>query len=84
MEKSSKTPEICPRCGEAHIKLMAVSPVAGAWEVYQCQHCLYTWRSTEPERRTSRTHYPEAFRMTQADIDNAPQVPTIPPLLGNQ
>ncbi|MDU2880285.1 MAG: hypothetical protein E7B94_08885, partial [Enterobacter sp.] len=25
--------------------------------------------------------YPEAFRMTQKDIDEAPQVPTIPPLL---
>jgi hypothetical protein len=44
--------------------------------VYQCQHCLYTWRDTEPLRRTSREHYPEAFRMTQKDIDEAPQVPT--------
>jgi hypothetical protein len=35
----------------------------------------------EPLRRTSREHYPEAFRMTQKDIDEAPQVPTIPPLL---
>jgi hypothetical protein len=42
---------------------------------------LYTWRDTEPLRRTSREHYPEAFRMTQKDIDEAPQVPTIPPLL---
>ncbi|HBT3976776.1 TPA: hypothetical protein MBM83_000852 [Klebsiella pneumoniae] len=47
----------------------------------QCQHCLYTWRDTEPLRRTSREHYPEAFRMTQKDIDEAPQVPHVPPLL---
>jgi hypothetical protein len=46
--------------------------------VYQCQHCLYTWRDTEPLRRTSREHYPEAFRMTQKDIDEAPQVPHVP------
>jgi hypothetical protein len=26
-------------------------------------------------------HYPEAFRMTQKDIDDAPMVPHIPPLL---
>lgn len=32
-------------------------------------------------RRTSREHYPEAFKMTQKDIDDAPQVPTVPPLL---
>ncbi|WP_297197536.1 non-oxidative hydroxyarylic acid decarboxylases subunit D [uncultured Pluralibacter sp.] len=72
---------ICPRCADARIEVMATSPVKEVWTVYQCQHCLYTWRSTEPLRRTSREHYPEAFRMTQSDIDNAPQVPTIPPLL---
>lgn len=56
---------ICPRCADAHIELMATSPVKGVWTVYQCQHCLYTWRDTEPLRRTSREHYPQAFRMTQ-------------------
>ncbi|MEX8526733.1 non-oxidative hydroxyarylic acid decarboxylases subunit D [Salmonella enterica] len=53
---------ICPRCADAHIELMATSPVKGVWTVYQCQHCLYTWRDTEPLRRTSREHYPQAFR----------------------
>lgn len=71
----------CPRCGDHTIEVLAVSPVKNVWEVYQCQRCLYTWRSTEPERRTSREHYPEEFKMTQADIDNAPIVPSIPPLL---
>ncbi len=33
---------ICPRCADAHIELMATSPVKGVWTVYQCQHCLYT------------------------------------------
>ncbi|EGA8857143.1 hypothetical protein ID902_002364 [Salmonella enterica subsp. enterica serovar Orion] len=72
---------ICPRCADAHIELMATSPVKGVWTVYQCQHCLYTWRDTEPLRRTSREHYPQAFRMTQKDIDDVPMVPSIPPLL---
>ncbi|EAN0853277.1 hypothetical protein G6162_003324 [Salmonella enterica] len=72
---------ICPRCADEHIELMATSPVKGVWTVYQCQHCLYTWRDTEPLRRTSREHYPQTFRMTQKDIDNAPMVPSIPPLL---
>ncbi|EQA4048548.1 non-oxidative hydroxyarylic acid decarboxylases subunit D, partial [Enterobacter kobei] len=53
---------ICPRCADEHIEVMATSPVKGVWTVYQCQHCLYTWRDTEPLRRTSREHYPEAFR----------------------
>lgn len=71
----------CPRCDDHTIEVLAVSPVENVWEVFQCQRCLYTWRSTEPERRTSREHYPEEFKMTQADIDHAPVVPSIPPLL---
>ncbi|AUX93453.1 non-oxidative hydroxyarylic acid decarboxylases subunit D [Mixta gaviniae] len=74
---------ICPRCGDQHIELMATSPVEGVWTVHQCQRCLYTWRSTEPLRRISREHYPQAFRMTQQDIDNAPEVPAVPPLLAD-
>ncbi|WP_096933238.1 non-oxidative hydroxyarylic acid decarboxylases subunit D [Escherichia coli] len=72
---------ICPRCADEQIEVMAKSPVKDVWTVYQCQHCLYTWRDTEPLRRTSREHYPEAFRMTQKDIDDTPMVPSIPPLL---
>lgn len=75
---------ICPRCAVEHIELLAESPVEGVWTVHQCQHCLYTWRSTEPLRRTSREHYPDAFKMTQEDIDQAPKVPTIPPLLADE
>lgn len=71
----------CPRCEYEHVELMAVSPVEGVWTVYQCQRCLYTCRSTEPLRRTSREHYPEGFRMTQVDIDNGPMAPSIPPLI---
>jgi hypothetical protein len=37
---------ICPRCADEHIEVMATSPVKGVWTVYQCQHCLYTWRDT--------------------------------------
>ena len=72
---------ICPRCADEQIEAMATSPVKGVWTVYQCQHCLYTRRDTEPLRRTCREHYPQAFRMTQKDIDDAPMVPSIPPLL---
>lgn len=71
---------MCPRCEFETVEKLADSPVAGVWEVLQCQRCLYTWRTTEPLRRISREHYPEEFRMTQADIDNAPEVPAVPPL----
>lgn len=69
----------CPRCGHETIELLSTSPVAGVWDVLQCQRCLYCWRTSEPARRTDRDAYPASFRMTQADIDTAPEVPSIPP-----
>ena len=71
---------ICPRCAHDIIESVTTSPVPGAWDVLQCDRCLYMWRTTEPARRTRRDAYPQEFRMTPADIDNAPEVPAIPPL----
>ena len=71
---------ICPRCAWESVHRLARSPVPDVWEVLQCARCLYTWRTTEPERRTNRQAYPEAFRMTQQDIDDAPEVPAVPAL----
>ncbi|QXX97203.1 hypothetical protein IM817_03005 [Serratia marcescens] len=72
---------ICPRRADKQIDIMIHSPVKGVGTVYQCQHSLYPWRNTEPARRMEREHYPPEFRMTQQDIDNAPNVPAIPPPL---
>ncbi|MGW4486575.1 non-oxidative hydroxyarylic acid decarboxylases subunit D [Amycolatopsis sp. NPDC004368] len=70
----------CPRCENPDITKLADSPVAGVWTVHQCPRCRYTWRSTEPARRTRRAQYPEAFRLTVADITGATAVPAVPPL----
>ena len=37
----------CPRCGSDKIRVMVKSPVGDAWEVYVCETCVYSWRSTE-------------------------------------
>lgn len=71
---------LCPRCGFTTIALLFTSPVPGVWDVLQCQQCLYCWRTSEPPRRTSRADYPASFRLTAADIESAPEVPSIPPL----
>ncbi|WP_414505851.1 non-oxidative hydroxyarylic acid decarboxylases subunit D [Streptomyces sp. NEAU-L66] len=57
----------CPRCAANRTEQLATSPVPGVWDVLQCRTCLYTWRTTEPVRRTSRDAYPEEFRMTRPD-----------------
>jgi hypothetical protein len=72
---------ICPRCAYDHVEQLFTSPVAGIWDVLQCQQCLYCWRTSEPARRTQRDSYPDSFKMTIEDIQRAPEVPAIPPLI---
>ncbi|MDX3767641.1 hypothetical protein OG963_42015 [Streptomyces sp. NBC_01707] len=74
-------PVECPRCAFEKIFRLATSPVPGVWDVLQCGRCLYTWRTGEPARRTRRDAYPDSFKLTVADIENAIEVPTVPPLL---
>ncbi|GAA2596113.1 non-oxidative hydroxyarylic acid decarboxylases subunit D [Streptomyces axinellae] len=73
--------EICPRCAFEQLGTLAASPVPDVWEVLQCRQCLYTFRTTEPARRTRREHYPETFRMTPEEIAGAVEVPAVPPLV---
>ncbi|MFE6804992.1 non-oxidative hydroxyarylic acid decarboxylases subunit D [Streptomyces sp. NPDC057696] len=75
-------PVECPRCAFDTITRLATSPVPDVWDVLQCGRCLYTWRTTEPARRTGRDAYPEAFKLTESDIENAIEVPEVPPLTG--
>ncbi|MFE6760315.1 non-oxidative hydroxyarylic acid decarboxylases subunit D [Streptomyces sp. NPDC057684] len=75
-------PVECPRCAFDTITRLATSSVPGVWDVLQCGRCLYTWRTTEPARRTRRDAYPEAFKLTESDIENAIKVPEVPPLIG--
>jgi vanillate/4-hydroxybenzoate decarboxylase subunit D len=74
---------VCPRCAFDGIENIYSSPVPGIWEVLLCGRCLYCWRTSEPARRTRRDAYPENFRLTVDDIANAPEVPTIPPLIAD-
>ena len=77
---SATAPSTCPRCAHEHLTHLTSSPVAGAWDVFQCDRCLYTWRTTEPARRTQPDAYPAAFRLTAEDIENAIETPSVPPL----
>lgn len=79
-EAALNSPRMCPRCAYDTVATVATSPVPGAWDVLRCDRCLYLWRTTEPARRTRREAYPVEFRMSEADLDRAPEVPAIPPL----
>ncbi|MGE2817456.1 non-oxidative hydroxyarylic acid decarboxylases subunit C [Mycobacterium heidelbergense] len=71
---------MCPRCADEAIEKLSTSPLPGRWDVLQCARCLYSWRTTEPARRSRREAYPATFKMTIEDIRDAPEVPNIPPL----
>lgn len=75
---------ICPRCGHDHLQSLFASPVQDVWTVLQCTKCLYTWRTTEPLRRSSYDEYPEKFRMTDEKMAHAAPIPAVPDLLKNR
>lgn len=64
----------CPRCDSNKIRVMTKSPVAGAWEVYVCDVCYFSWRSTE----SIKVH--DTFKLTPEKIAGLSQIPPVPPL----
>lgn len=64
----------CPRCEHESISTIAKSPIEGAWEIYQCDLCFYSWRSTEDP------HVDDVFKLTPEEIENLQVIPPVPPL----
>lgn len=64
----------CPRCDSENIRVMVKSPVGDVWEVYLCETCYYSWRSTE-NPVVSKT-----FKLKPEDIPGLQVIPPIPPL----
>lgn len=72
-------PSVCPRCRSETVASLAASPVTGAWTVFQCTTCLYTWRSTEPAENTDPDKYPAAFRLDPKSLTNLVTIPVVTP-----
>jgi hypothetical protein len=64
----------CPRCDSEKARIMTKSPVGDAWEIYVCDHCCYSWRSTE------NIQISEIFKLNDEKIANMGIIPPIPPL----
>ena len=65
---------LCPRCGSEKTRRMVSSPVGNEWEVFVCDKCCFSWRSTE------EIHVLPSFRLDDEKIANMATVPPIPPL----
>lgn len=73
---------ICPRCETDKVTLMVKSPVGNAWEIFICETCTYSWRSTESAEKTDPKRYAKSFKLNPNEIPNLLVIPTIPPLKG--
>lgn len=66
----------CPRCDSEKVRVMTKSPVGNVWEVYVCEKCNYSWRSTE-DIKISPT-----FKLDDKKIAEMGEIPPVPPLKG--
>ena len=64
----------CPRCEFEGISTIAKSPIEGVWEVYQCDQCYYSRRSTEDPQVS------DVFKLTAEKIAGLQVIPAVPPL----
>ncbi len=68
----------CPRCDSGETEILAVSPIAGQWEMHICRVCNFSWRSTEPTQVTDPSQYHPSFKLTKAAIDRMTVYPPLP------
>lgn len=71
---------ICPRCDSQEVALLVKAPKDDAWEVYKCDVCLFTWRSTESQDITDPDKYDKRFKIDPRSIPLLQVIPPIPEL----
>lgn len=64
----------CNRCNSDKVRKMVDSPVGKVWEVYVCDKCNFSWRSTETIKISPK------FMLDDEKIANMQVIPPIPPL----
>jgi vanillate/4-hydroxybenzoate decarboxylase subunit D len=72
---------ICLRCLKDAAKKIADAPDgSGAWEVYYCERCNYSWRSTEEAEITDLEKRDPQFQLETINLDALQILNPIPPL----
>jgi vanillate/4-hydroxybenzoate decarboxylase subunit D len=72
---------ICPRCDSNSADLLVKAPVDNAWEVYKCDTCNFTWRSTESEDVKDPAKYDARFKINPSTIPGMLVIPPVPKLI---
>ena len=64
----------CPRCECEEIRLITKSPKGNVWELYGCNRCFYSWRSTE------EVHVLDKFKLNEEKLADMQVIPPVPEL----
>ena len=72
---------ICVRCLKDTAGKVADAPDGSeVWEVYYCESCNYSWRSSEEEEITVIEKRDPEFQLDKTDIESLLNPVPIPPL----
>ena len=72
---------ICPRCDSHTVQLLVKAPVDNAWEIYKCNTCDFSWRSTESDDIINPEQYDRRFKIKPEKIQELDTIPPIPKLV---
>lgn len=64
----------CPRCHSEQTRVMVKAPFDDAWELFVCDVCSYSWRSTENPKVL------DIFQLKPEKIEELGVIPPVPPL----
>lgn len=66
---------ICPRCDSDTVEKMVDAPKDKIREVYICQTCFFSWRSTEDKFVNNPSSYDRRFKINPQGIDKLLPIP---------
>lgn len=71
----------CVRCLKDTATKVADAPDgSGAWEMYICNHCSFSWRNTEEEDVINPDKRDPYFQLAGVNIDDLLVLVPVPPL----
>lgn len=71
----------CIRCEEDTARKVATAPDgSNAWEVYYCERCNFSWRSSEEDDVINPAKRPAFFQLKGVDLTHLLHPCPIPPL----
>jgi vanillate/4-hydroxybenzoate decarboxylase subunit D len=72
---------ICLRCAkDSALKIADAPDGSKAWEMYYCERCNYSWRSSEESEVTVVEKRDPEFQLENTDLDSLQILNPIPPL----